>query len=145
MTQSTLHLCLRENARIMQKSIMRHMYHSGVQILQLCPCQPLTIFRLTSAKALLKTINQNFGTLPFCRRYLERLPNKTPYLLAAGCFVVVKTDCSSVSQLNSLVKEGIVQNYPPLCDQRGSMTAQFEHTILLRPTVKEVVSRGDDY
>lgn len=25
------------------------------------------------------------------------------------------------------------------------MTAQFEHTIILRPTCKEVVSRGDDY
>lgn len=25
------------------------------------------------------------------------------------------------------------------------MTAQYEHTILLRPTVKEVVTRGTDY
>lgn len=90
---------------------------------------PHVPLRLTSAKTLLKTINQHFGTLPFCRRYLDRVDTKTPYLLA----------------LNSLVKEGIVQDYPPLCDERGSMTAQFEHTILLRPTVKEVVSRGDDY
>ena len=28
---------------------------------------------LASARALLKTINQNFGTIPFCRRYLDRL------------------------------------------------------------------------
>ena len=28
---------------------------------------------LTSARALLKTIDQNFGTIPFCRRYLDRL------------------------------------------------------------------------
>ncbi|KAG6837313.1 hypothetical protein H0H93_011408 [Arthromyces matolae] len=42
-----------------------------------------------------------------------------------------------VESLNNLVAQGIVQDYPPLCDQRGSMTAQFEHTILLRPTVKE--------
>jgi len=48
-------------------------------------------------------------------------------------------------QLRELVKEGIVQAYPPLCDVKGSMTAQFEHTVLLRPTCKEVVSRGDDY
>ncbi len=27
----------------------------------------------------------------------------------------------------------------------GSYTAQFEHTILLRPTCKEVISRGPDY
>jgi hypothetical protein len=28
---------------------------------------------------------------------------------------------------------------------RGSYVSQFEHTILLRPTCKEVISRGDDY
>lgn len=28
---------------------------------------------LSSAKRLHKTIRDNFGTLPFCRRYLERL------------------------------------------------------------------------
>jgi len=89
---------------------------------------PNVPLRLTSAKALLKSINKNFGTLPFCRRYLDRA-GESKYLLA----------------LNNLVAQGIVQDYPPLCDQRGSMTAQFEHTILLRPTVKEVVSRGDDY
>ncbi|KAH9929678.1 peptidase M24, structural domain-containing protein [Fomitopsis serialis] len=71
---------------------------------------------------------QNFGTLPFCRRYLDRIGEQR-YLLA----------------LNHLVQQGIVQDYPPLCDQKGAMTAQFEHTILLRPTRKEVVSRGDDY
>jgi hypothetical protein len=37
--------------------------------------------RLTSAKSLLKTINKNFGTLPFCRRYLDRL-GESKYLLA---------------------------------------------------------------
>ncbi|KZT27695.1 peptidase M24A, methionine aminopeptidase [Neolentinus lepideus HHB14362 ss-1] len=89
---------------------------------------PHVPLRLTSAKSLLSTINKNFGTIPFCRRYLDRL-GESKYLLA----------------LNHLVSQGIVQSYPPLCDQRGSMTAQFEHTILLRPTVKEVVSRGDDY
>ncbi|KAI0361032.1 peptidase M24A methionine aminopeptidase [Trametes cingulata] len=89
---------------------------------------PHVPLRLTSAKSLLKSINKNFGTLPFCRRYLERA-GESKYLLA----------------LNHLVAQGIVQDYPPLCDVRGSMTAQFEHTILLRPTRKEVVSRGEDY
>ena len=36
-----------------------------------------------SAKALLKSIQKNFGTLPFCRRYLDRLGEKT-YLLAVS-------------------------------------------------------------
>lgn len=89
---------------------------------------PRVPLRLTSAKSLLKSIGNNFGTLPFCRRYLDRV-GETKYLLA----------------LNHLVQQGIVQDYPPLCDVKGSMTAQFEHTILLRPTVKEVISRGDDY
>lgn len=84
--------------------------------------------RLPRAKALLNTINKAFGTLPFCRRYLDRL-GEQKYILA----------------LNNLVSAGIVEAYPPLCDQKGSYTAQFEHTILLRPTVKEVLSRGDDY
>jgi len=84
--------------------------------------------RLQTAKSLLRTISKNFGSLPFCRRYLDRV-GESKYLLA----------------LNHLVAQGIVHDYPPLCDTRGSMTAQFEHTIFLRPTVKEVVSRGEDY
>ncbi|KAH8922054.1 peptidase M24A, methionine aminopeptidase [Atractiella rhizophila] len=84
--------------------------------------------RLNSAKSLLNVINKEFGTLPFCRRYLDRV-GETKHLLA----------------LNNLVQSGLVQAYPPLSDRKGCMTAQFEHTILLRPTCKEVVSRGDDY
>jgi methionyl aminopeptidase len=89
---------------------------------------PHVPLRLTSAKTVLKSISKHFGTLPFCRRYLDRA-GESKYLLG----------------LNHLVGQGIVQDYPPLCDREGSMTAQFEHTILLRPTVKEVVSRGEDY
>lgn len=84
--------------------------------------------RLASAKHVLQTINREFGSLPFCRRYLDRAGEQN-YLLG----------------LRELVKEGIVQAYPPLADIKGSMTAQFEHTFVLRPTCKEVVSRGDDY
>ncbi|QSL66346.1 hypothetical protein MERGE_000724 [Pneumocystis wakefieldiae] len=84
--------------------------------------------RLARAKSLLFTIERVFGTLPFCRRYLDRI-GETKYLLA----------------LNNLVSSGIVEAYPPLVDIKGCQTAQFEHTILLRPTRKEVLSRGDDY
>jgi len=41
----------------------------------------LSTYRLTSAKSLLKTINKEFGTLPFCRRYLDRV-GESKYLLA---------------------------------------------------------------
>ncbi|CAO3595591.1 unnamed protein product [Absidia cylindrospora] len=84
--------------------------------------------RLPKAKALLGTINQQFGTLPFCRRYLDRI-GETKYLMA----------------LKNLVDANLVTAYPPLCDTKGSYTAQLEHTILLRPTCKEIVSKGDDY
>ncbi|KAJ2772687.1 Methionine aminopeptidase 2 [Coemansia nantahalensis] len=84
--------------------------------------------RLPSARKLLSTITANFGTLPFCRRYLDRVGESRYYL-----------------GLKTLVDSGIVTAYPPLCDNPGSYTAQFEHTLILRPTVKEVLSRGDDY
>ncbi|QLQ79089.1 hypothetical protein HG537_0B04370 [Torulaspora globosa] len=83
---------------------------------------------LSRARQLLQTIDKNFGTLPFCRRYLDRL-GEDKYLFA----------------LNNLVRQGIVQDYPPLSDIPGSYTAQFEHTILLHPHKKEIVSKGDDY
>lgn len=84
--------------------------------------------RTSAAKHLFNTINTNFGTLAFCKRYLDRL-GEVKYQLA----------------LKSLVDNGVVDPYPPLCDIRGSYTAQYEHTFLLRPTCKEVLSRGDDY
>lgn len=84
--------------------------------------------RLPRAKHLLNVINENFGTLAFCRRWLDRL-GETKYLMA----------------LKNLCDLGIIDPYPPLCDTKGCYTAQFEHTILLKPTCKEVVSRGDDY
>ncbi|KAH8786712.1 methionine aminopeptidase 2-like protein [Hyaloscypha sp. PMI_1271] len=83
---------------------------------------------LSSAKALLKTIDENFGTLVFCRRYLERLGVKSYHLA-----------------MRNLLDNGIVESYAPLVDVKGSYTAQFEHTILLHSGGKEVISRGDDY
>jgi len=84
--------------------------------------------RLQRSKQLLNSINKNFGTLAFCRRWLDRLGEER-YLMA----------------LKDLGEKGIVEPYPPLCDAKGCYTAQFEHTILLRPTCKEVISRGTDY
>lgn len=77
---------------------------------------------------LLKSINDNFGTLPWCKRYLDRLGHDNYY-----------------PTLDYLVRQGYVQDYPPLVDIPGSYTAQYEHTILLHPHKKEVVSKGEDY
>jgi methionyl aminopeptidase len=84
--------------------------------------------KLQSSKSLLNTINKNFGTLAFCKRWLDRA-GATRYQMA----------------LKDLCDKGAVEAYPPLCDVKGSYTAQYEHTIMLRPTCKEIVSRGTDY
>lgn len=42
---------------------------------------------LTSAKSLLRTINATFGTLPFCRRYLDRV-GESKYLLAVSSSIL---------------------------------------------------------
>ncbi|KAL7067699.1 methionine aminopeptidase, type II family protein [Cryptosporidium serpentis] len=91
-------------------------------------CLNKSQLRLKSAKTLLHTINTNFGTLAFCRRWLEQLGH-TKHALPLKC----------------LVDADIIRPYPPLYDSIGSYTSQMEHTILLRPTCKEVLSRGDDY
>jgi methionyl aminopeptidase len=84
--------------------------------------------RMPKSKQLLGCIQQNFDTLAFCRRWLDRL-GQEKYLMA----------------LRDLCEKNLVEAYPPLCDVKGSWTAQWEHTILLRPTCKEVVSKGPDY
>lgn len=67
-----------------------------------------------SAKSLLKTIDENFGTLVFSRRYLERMGVKNYHL-----------------GMKSLVSNGIVDSYGPLVDVSGSYVAQFEHVSMV--------------
>lgn len=96
--------------------------------------------RLPKSRALLHHIRKTFGTLAFCRRWLER-PD-------GGSFTVNGADGRQeryLAALNNLCEVGLATPYPPLVDVKGSYTAQYEHTILLRPTCKEVLSRGDDY
>eukprot|EP01118_Nematostelium_gracile_P005451 TRINITY_DN1728_c0_g1_i11.p1 TRINITY_DN1728_c0_g1~~TRINITY_DN1728_c0_g1_i11.p1 ORF type:complete len:460 (-),score=133.34 TRINITY_DN1728_c0_g1_i11:34-1371(-) len=89
---------------------------------------PHVPLRMASAKSLLAHINKTFDTLPFCRKWLDN-QGQTKYLMA----------------LKNLCDVGIVQAYPPLVDIKGSYVAQYEHTFILRPTCKEILSRGDDY
>lgn len=89
------------------------------------PTQPLV--RNEKAKALFHCIRKNFGTLAFCRKWLEEhFPRH-------------------IGPLKQLVDAKLVNSYPPLADIPGCYTAQYEHTILLRPTCKEVITRGPDY
>ncbi|TVY76170.1 Methionine aminopeptidase 2-2 [Lachnellula suecica] len=101
---------------------------------------------LSSAKTLLKTIDANFGTLVFCRRYLERLGIKNYHLGVSNLDHRPRLELLIMAaQMRKLIDNGIVDSYAPLVDVKGSFTAQFEHTILLHSGGKEVISRGDDY
>lgn len=80
------------------------------------------------AKPLLKSILENFGSLAFAKRWIDELGH-TRYTLA----------------LKHLVDQDILNPYPPLVDRVGSYVSQSEHTILIRPGAKEILSRGDDY
>lgn len=65
-------------------------------------------------KSLLKTIDENFGTLIFSRRYLERIEVKNYHL-----------------GMRSLVSNDIVEFYEPLIDVPDSYVAQFEHVSMV--------------
>mmetsp|Transcript_4679 Transcript_4679/g.9083 ORF Transcript_4679/g.9083 Transcript_4679/m.9083 type:complete len:1148 (+) Transcript_4679:210-3653(+) len=101
---------------------------------------PHVPLRLSGAKKLLAHVNKTFGTLAFCRRWLEREDG--------GSFAVNGNKGKQekyLGALKNLCDVGIVQPYPPLVDVKGCYTAQYEHTLVLRPTCKEILSRGDDY
>ena len=84
--------------------------------------------RTQTTKQLLAHITKKYDTLAFCRRWLDE-----------------DGHTRDLAALRQLVAANLVNAYPPLCDIKGSYTAQFEHTLVLRPTCKEVISRGDDY
>ncbi|OQS02274.1 methionine aminopeptidase [Thraustotheca clavata] len=101
---------------------------------------PHVPLRLPRAKKLLSHVSRTFGTLPFCCRWLEREDGGSATNNPKGA----KQEKYKIA-LKNLVDNGLLIDYPPLLDVRGSYTAQYEHTIILRPTCKEIVSRGDDY
>ena len=47
--------------------------------------------------------------------------------------------------LKKLVKKNVLKEYPPLVDKPDSLVIQFEHTIAIKESGIEVLSRGDDY
>jgi len=67
--------------------------------------------RMAKAKQLLGTINNNFGTLAFCRRYLDRL-GETKYLMA------LKSLCENhiVQVCDKLHLHPIIQTLLSTCD-----------------------------
>merc|ERR1712151_534550 len=85
---------------------------------------PHVPLRMQSSKRLLSHINKTFGTLAFCRRWLEREDG--------GSFTVNGNNGKQekyLGALKNLCDNGIVTPYPPLCDVKGCCTAQYEHTV----------------
>lgn len=80
------------------------------------------------AKRFYNEVIQHFNTLCWCPRHMERIGIK-----------------GYDKALDYLIRDDIINPCPPLTDLPGSYTAQFEHTLCIRPTCKEVLSRGDDY
>ena len=84
--------------------------------------------RTKAAKDLLRHIDQHHSTLAFARKWLDEEGQK-----------------AYMGGLKELCDAGVVNPCPPLVDIKGSYTAQFEHTFFLKPSCKEILSRGDDY
>lgn len=89
---------------------------------------------------MLSHIKKTFGTLPFCPRWLVREDG--------GSFAVNGNQGQQKmyhAGLRSLVDQGVVREYLPLCDSKGSYVSQWEHTLMLKSDSKEVFSWGTDY
>ena len=102
---------------------------------------PNAQIRNAMAQKLYGHINKTFSTLPWCRRWIERDDGGSR---AINGPTGAKQE-RYLGALKLLVDADLVTAYPPLCDVKGSYVAQYEHTILLRPTCVEVLSRGDDF
>ena len=70
------------------------------------------------SRAVLEFIKENFYTKPFCRRWLEQ--EKLPMLNFA---------------LRTLVKEGILHNFPVLIEVDKQPVSQAEHTVVFKDKI----------
>lgn len=84
--------------------------------------------RQASAKKLLSQIQSQCGTLAFSQRWFSD-----------------KGFENVDSPMRLLLQKGIVDDYPPLSDVHNSYVSQFEHTIAIKASGVEVLSRGSDY
>lgn len=75
-------------------------------------------------------VKSSLGTLPFSPRHLDH------YNLVPG---------GTLKSVNLLTMMGLFTPYPPLNDIAGCMVSQFEHTVYLSESGKEILTRGDDY
>tara|TARA_B100000767_G_scaffold264542_1_gene279563 strand:+ start:583 stop:1590 length:1008 start_codon:yes stop_codon:yes gene_type:complete len=79
-------------------------------------------------KKLFNKVIEMRQTLPFCKKWLKK-ENIKGYQIP----------------LNSLVNKGLVKSYPPIISQKNTLVIQFEHTIHIKESGVNVLTRGDDY
>ena len=85
--------------------------------------------KMKNYKKMLNYINKEYQTLPFCDKWIAtNSDNKNPQMI-----------------LNKLSDLNIIKKYPPLYDVDNSYVSQYEHTIILKPNAKEVLSKSTDY
>lgn len=92
---------------------------------------------LAKAQHVMGIIRKHHKTLAFCQRFLWRHCDRS----------IIPTPESLNAVLNFLTRQGKqpLRDYPPLCDVPGSMTSQMEHTLFIRNSGLEVITRGPDY
>jgi methionyl aminopeptidase len=78
-----------------------------------------------SGKDLADCIQRNFKTLAFCQRFLERAGQR-----------------SYSTVLSQLIRQKVVDPYPPLSDVKGSWVSQHEHSFAILAKGREVFSRS---
>ncbi|CAL6009431.1 Methionine_aminopeptidase [Hexamita inflata] len=90
--------------------------------------QPNDVRGTEKTKLLFETLKTNFHTLAWNPRWLPSFG-----------FDQFKL------QLDSLVQNGYVNDYPKLVEKKGCYVSQFEHTFMISDWGKEVFTRGEDY
>lgn len=80
--------------------------------------------------AIYNFIKTNIGTLPFSPKHIDH-------------FGIIKLP--SYTYIKMLSMMGLLIPYPPLNDIKGSYVSQFEHTLYVTETGKEILTKGDDF
>lgn len=83
--------------------------------------------RSPAARKIMAFIEQRNG-LPFCTKDLTKQFGKGTTMLG----------------LRELVKQGVLQDYPPLCEVSNGLVAQFEHSMIVTDDGVEVITRHPD-
>jgi len=73
-------------------------------------------------------LNNNFSSLAFCPRWIKPLASQ-----------------NIINKFDHLIKHKYIEGYPELYDIQGSKVAQFEHTIFIKESGIDILSKGDDY